>query len=504
MKNTFYIASAFAALLAIGCNKSEQPAGTPETPAEESGIVLYAQDINAIGSKTTTTEENGKFTVNWVNGDQLAVYTVPAGFIAASPDDSGATKEWQTNYPVCFTTNGSTAANGLRKFVLYETDETKLAKFNENYEAGNLDWYAIYPYTMGTPSHSGKGMVGFGYTENGNPIAVQNGNDNMEHLSKIDALFGKVTNTKTPEIQMLHIGTLMEFTVCNKTDDPFSVKSITIETPTGTVIAGQFRLHMTEEPFFVASDVRNETNICALTVSDGEPLAKDASAKFYQILAPFHIEAGKDVTITITTDKGFWSKTMTATGKGLDFAAGAKSSANLNVDALEMEKEEIATKQVILGFCNNAGGNIDTPLLSITGCKTYTIAAGTQNQSQIDIVAWHKKLITLGAPNYQWMPYSDVTKWTVRNGTLFKRANISQSDFDGFTKYSSIVKAYDNATDGFDMFQINEGKDNYVFVKTASGQYAVIRIDSLNNKTLGDSQDKYESVTLTVKYANQE
>ena len=54
------------------------------------------------------------------------------------------------------------------------------------------------------------------------------------------------------------------------------------------------------------------------------------------------------------------------------------------------------------------------------------------------------------------------------------------------------------------MFEINEGKDNYVFVKTASGQYAVIRIDSLNNKTLGDSQDKYESVTLTVKYANQE
>ncbi len=502
MKNTFYIASAFAALLAIGCNKSEQPAGAPETPAKESGIVLYAQDINAIGSKTTTTEENGKFTVNWVNGDQLAVYTVPTGFTPAPSNDFDATKEWQTNYPVCFTTDGSTAANGLRKFVLYEKDETKLAKFNENYEAGNLDWYAIYPYTMGTPSHSGKGMVGFGYTENGNPIAVQNGNDNMEHLSKTDALFGKVTNTKTPEIKMTHIGTLMEFTVCNKTDKPFSVKSITIETPTGTVIAGQFRLHMTEEPFFVASDARNPTNICALTISDGEPLAKDASAKFYQILAPFHIEAGKDVTITVTTDKGFWSKTMTATGNGLVFAAGAKSSANLNVDALEMEKDEIATKQVTLGFCNNAGGNIDTPLLSITGCKTYTIAAGTENQSQIDIVAWHLSKITLGAPSYQYMPYPDVTRWAVRNKTLFKRANITQSDFEGFTKYSAIVEAYENATQGWDMFEIKEGEENYVFVKTASEQYAVIRIDSLNNKTLGVNKDKYESVTLTVKYAN--
>lgn len=504
MKNTFYIASAFAALLVIGCNKSEQPAGTPETPAKESGIVLYAQDINAIGSKTTTTEENGKFTVNWVDWDQLAVYAVPTGFKAASSDDSNATAEWQTNYPVCFTTNESTDANGLRKFVLDEKGETKLAKFNENYAAGNLDWYAIYPYTMGTPSHSGKGMVGFGYTENGNPIAVQNGNDNMEHLSKTDALFGKVTNTKTPEIQMTHIGTLMEFEVFNKTDTPFSVKSITIETPTGTVIAGQFRLHMTEEPFFVASDVRNPTNICELTISNGDPLAKDASAKFYQILAPFHIEADKNVTITVTTDNGFWSKTMTATGNGLDFAAGAKSSATLNVDALEKEKVEIATKQVTLGFCNNVGGKIDTPLLSITGCETYTIAKGTENQSQIDIVAWHKSIITLGAPNYAWMPYTDVTKWTVRNGTLFKRANISNSDFEGFTKYLAIVNAYEKATDEYDMFQIKEDEDNYVFVKTASEQYAVIRIDSLNNKTLGDNKDKYESVTLTVKYANQE
>lgn len=498
MKNTFYIASAFAALLAIGCNKSEQPAGTPETPAKESGIVLYAQDINAIGSKTTTTEENGKFTVNWVNGDQLAVYTVPAG----TNPTTMTLEEWQKNEPVRFKATESAAQDGSMKFVLNETESEagRLAAFKERYGAGNLDWYAVYPGIMETASHPGKGMVTFGVSNKS-----QSGNNNMEHLEKQDVLFGKVLNTKEPVITMRHIGTLMEFTVCNKTDKPFSVKSITIETPTGTVIAGQFRLHMTEEPFFVASDVRNPTNICTLTISDGEPLTKDASAKFYQILAPFHIEAGKDVTITVTTDKGFWSKTMTATGNGLDFAAGAKSSANLNVDALEMEKEEIATKQVILGFCNNAGGNIDTPLLSITGCKTYTIAAGTQNQSQIDIVAWHKSLITLGAPSYQWMPYPDVTKWTVRNGTSFKRANISQSDFDGFTKYSAIVKAYDNATtDGFDMFQINEGKDNYVFVKTASEQYAVIRIDSLNNKTLGDSKDKYESVTLTVKYANQE
>lgn len=52
------------------------------------------------------------------------------------------------------------------------------------------------------------------------------------------------------------------------------------------------------------------------------------------------------------------------------------------------------------------------------------------------------------------------------------------------------------------MFEIKENEDNYVFVKTASEQYAAIKIDKLNNKTLGVNKNKYESVTLTVKYLN--
>lgn len=491
MKNTFYIASAFAALLAIGCNKSEQPAGTPETPAKESGIMLYAQDINAIGSKTTTTEENGKFTVNWANGDQLAVYTVPAG----TDPTTMTLAEWQASEPVRFKATESAAQDGSMKFVLDETkpEGVKPEAFKKRYVAGNLDWYAVYPGIMDAASHSGKGVVTFGVSNKS-----QSGNDNMEHLANQDVLFGKVLDTKEPVITMQHIGTLMEFAVTNASDKEFTVKSISITAP--DVIVGEFRLHLTKETPLDKTDGFHQSGTYTLTVNDAEPIQSGKTARFYQILAPFTVASGKSVSITVNTDQGFWSKTMTATGNGLDFAAGAKSSANLNVDALE----KVATKQVTLGFCNNEGGNIDTPLLSITGCKTYTIAAGTQNQSQIDIVAWHKSLITLGAPSYKWMSsvYADVTKWAVRNGTSFKRAKITQSDFDGFTKYSAIVKAYENATEESDMFEIKENEDNYVFVKTASEQYAVIKIDKLNNKTLGVNKNKYESVTLTVKYLN--
>ena len=160
---------------------------------------------------------------------------------------------------------------------------------------------------------------------------------------------------------MQHIGTLMEFTVTNASDTEFTVKSISITAP--DVIVGEFRLHLTEEPPLDKTDGFHQSGTYTLTVNDAEPIQRSGTARFYQILAPFTVASGKSVSITVNTDKGFWSKTMTATGNGLDFAAGAKSSANLNVDALE----KVATKQVTLGFCNNEGGNIDTPLLSITG-----------------------------------------------------------------------------------------------------------------------------------------
>lgn len=321
MKNTFYIASAFAALLAIGCNKSEQPAGTPETPAKESGIVLYAQDINAIGSKTTTTEENGKFTVNWVNGDQLAVYTVPAG----TDPTTMTLEEWQKSEPVRFKATESAAQDGSMKFVLNETESEagRLAAFKERYGAGNLDWYAVYPGIMETASHPGKGMVTFGVSNKS-----QSGNNNMEHLAKQDVLFGKVLDTKEPVITMQHIGTLMEFAVTNATDEEFTVKSITINT--SDVIVGEFRLNLTKDKQLDKTDGFGQSGTYTLTVNDAEPIQRGKTARFYQILTPFTVASGKSVSITVNTDKGFWSKTMTANSP-INFIAGTKNTANLDV-----------------------------------------------------------------------------------------------------------------------------------------------------------------------------
>lgn len=389
MKNTFYIASAFAALLAIGCNKSEQPAGTPETPAKESGIVLYAQDINAIGSKTTTTEKNGKFAVNWVNGDQLAVYTVPTG----TDPTTMTLEEWQKREPVRFKATESAAQDGSMKFVLNETESEagRLAAFKERYGAGNLDWYAVYPGIMETASHSGKGMVTFGVSNKS-----QSGNNNMEHLAKQDVLFGKVLKTKEPVITMQHIGTLMEFAVKNASDTEFTVKSISITAP--DVIVGEFRLNLTKETPLDKTDGFHQSGTYTLTVNDAEPIQRGETARFYQILTPFTVASGKSVSITVNTDKGFWSKTMTANSP-INFIAGTKNTANLDVRP-EQDVELKEHKNITINFGNNVTGGGDL-FLNLTNASLLTWTTGSKSQSMVDVAAFAgsgKKVPILASP----------------------------------------------------------------------------------------------------------
>ena len=507
MKKTFYIASAFAAILAVGCNKSEQPAGTPETPENESGIVLYAQDINALtnntpasntpASKTTTVEDNGKFTVNWADGDQLAVYAVTAGFTAASSDDSKATADWQANYPVRFTTNEGSAEGELRKFVIDETNATKLAKFNENYEAGNLDWYAVYPCTLCNPSHSGKGMVAFGHlVANKTPITAQNGNDDMTHLGKIDALFGKVKDTKEPVISLEHLGALMEFTVTNENEEEFTVQSISFKAP--EVIAGNFRLNFTKDEPLDKTDGFELSHSCTLPVENAEPLKKGATAKFYQILAPFTVAVGQSVTITVNTDKGSWAKTMTATGKDLKFEAGKKYNANLNVKT-DIIKEVTGVK---LGIGNNPSAKYG-PYLSLRTGTVYT--EGEANCADIDVVyiyvsnSWAPKI---AAPGDEWTfsnILTDVTTWSARHKTMFKKTSLTVDEYTAVKDAFELKKIFDESEGtgeyGLGGLTNKDAADCIISAMTESGHYALIHYV----KVEGWSNEMNDYVTLNIK-----
>lgn len=495
MKNTFYIASAFAALLAIGCNKSEQPAGTPETPAKESGIVLYAQDINAIGSKTTTTEENGKFTVNWVNGDQLAVYTVPAG-----TDPTTITlEEWQKSEPVRFKATESAAQDGSMKFVLNETESEagRLAAFKERYGTGNLDWYAVYPGIMETASHSGKGMVTFGVSNKS-----QSGNNNMEHLAKQDVLFGKVLDTKEPVIKMQHIGTLMEFTVTNATDEEFTVKSININTP--DIIVGEFRLNLTKDKQLDKTDGFSQSGTYTLTVNDAAPIGIGENAHFYQILTPFTVAVGQSVSITVNTDKGSWSKIMKAKDNALTFEAGKKYNANLIVNASIKEVTDIN-----LGIGNNAASKYG-PYLSLRTGTVYTKDEGSNNCDDIDVAYVYvpksdqatSNAPKIVAPGDEWtfnaiLP--SIKTWSARHKTLFKKTDLTIDDYTAVKDAFDLKRIFDEASGvgstGLSGLTNPNAEGSIISAMTEDGHYALIHYV----RVAGWSNEMNESVSLNIK-----
>lgn len=495
MKNTFYIASAFAALLAIGCNKSEQPAGTPETPAEESGIVLYAQDINAIDSKTTTTEENGKFTVNWVNGDQLAVYTVPAG----TDPTTMTLEEWQKSEPVRFKATESAAQDGSMKFVLNETESEagRLAAFKERYGAGNLDWYAVYPGNMETASHPGKGMVTFGVSNKS-----QSGNNNMEHLAKQDVLFGKVLDTKEPVITMQHIGTLMEFAVTNASDTEFTVKSISITAP--DVIVGEFRLNLTKETPLDKTDGFNQSGTYTLTINDATPIGIGENAHFYQILTPFTVAVGQSVSITVNTDKGSWSKSMKAKDNALTFEAGKKYNANLIVNASIKEVTDIN-----LGIGNNAASKYG-PYLSLRTGTVYTKDEGSNNCDDIDVAYVYvpksdqatSNAPKIVAPGDEWtfnaiLP--SIKTWSARHKTLFKKTSLIVDDYKAVKDAFDLKRIFDEASGvgstGLSGLTNPNAEGSIISAMTEDGHYALIHYV----RVAGWSNEMNESVSLNIK-----
>ena len=492
MKKTFYIFSVAAALLAAGCNKSEQPAATPsepQVPAEESGIVLYAQDINAIDSpamKTVTEEDknNGKFTVKWANGDQIAVYTVPAGTDPTKLDQTA----WQASQPVRFKTVRATG-DGLRVFTLNETDSDtkKVTAFKERYADGNLDWYAVYPGLMETPSQPGKGMISFGRD------VIQNGNSNMGHLAQKDVLFGKVKDSKEPVIEMQHLGTLMEFAVSNGTAEPFTVQSITVNT--SVMIAGEFRLNLSKDQPLDKTDGFNQSGVCTLKVKDAEAVAAGETAKFYQLLAPFELGNGKTITISVETDKGDWFKTMTVGEKGLAFEAGMKNTAKLNVDKLLLEPlTEHTGLNVRFSNSHNNSGYCLVNLTDATLQRQGDVAGKPEEQEKLDIAAFAGSggtVPAISAPDYQYVPYDMVKAWSVRNST--KLLVLQNANYDKFTTPSQIAARFNSA--GVDRVDIKTG--DVIAAKLANGNYALIQVVEFKYDTAEKPLPEY--VVLNVK-----
>ncbi|MGN0191267.1 MAG: glycoside hydrolase family 2 TIM barrel-domain containing protein [Candidatus Cryptobacteroides sp.] len=320
-----------AALIAISSGCSKQPDEMIGTGPGSVDYVLYAEDV------TTRTATDGSFNVKWTDGDNLAVYVWPAD--AAVVDD---TEYWQKTNPVAFVAEAGDVSP--RPFSLSETDvensatgvaySDRLDAFKTRFRNNNsLKWGVIYPGWQSFASKPGMGIVEFGNN-------YQEGNDNMERLACQDVLWGTAVG-KTPTVGMCHIGTMMVYTVKNATASPFTVKSITISAP-GVTIAGKFRFNVFEGTIDSCQESKTE---CKLGVTDAAAIPANGSAVFYQVLAPFTMNAGSSLTMSVETDKGTWSKQMTFTA-AKKFESGKRNTATLAVVGLEPPAVEIRDKKL--------------------------------------------------------------------------------------------------------------------------------------------------------------
>ena len=464
-----YILFVVAAAAMVACNKSEVPSIDGGKNEADQKYVIYAEDVN------TRTVTDASFTVTWTNNDNLAVYTWPEG--EALPEDAAS---WRAVNPVNFVASEGSASP--KPFSLSEADDansqavtnkieyaSRLSAFKaRNNGTSNLQWGVIYPGRFSYGSTPGLGIVSFG---NRPGVRVtQDGNNNMSHLAVQDVLCGTATGAN-PTVEMHHLGTMMVYTVKNATSSEFIVKSIKISVPAAS-IGGDFRVDVFNGTIASCMTALNE---CTLYVSNGAAIAAGSSANFYQVLAPFGLESGKQITMTVETDKGIWTKTTTLSA-AISFESGKRNTATLNVDKLT-------------GLCTHKIDEkwFNTPLGYYLDMVTGTSHDWTKDfknsdtVNDIDLVVYRgggeaKNKLVIAAPadeNVQNYVDTDIKAWSTKNATTIKKIAV---DFDKVFEESELETAYNAANETEESGSLVLAMNETAILKTVSRKFALVKV----------------------------
>ena len=455
-----------AAVAAVACSKNEVPSIDGGKNEADQKYVIYAEDVN------TRTVTDASFNVTWTNNDNLAVYTWPVD--QALPEDAAS---WRAANPVNFVASDGSASP--KPFSLSEADDAnsqavinsieyagRLSAFKaRNNGTSNLQWGVIYPGRFSYGSNPGLGIVSFG---NRPGVRVtQDGNDNMSHLAVQDVLCGTATGAN-PTVEMHHLGTMMVYTVKNATSSEFIVKSIKISVPAAS-IGGDFRVDVFNGTI---ASCMTALNVCTLYVSDGAAITAGSSANFYQVLAPFGLESGKQITMTVETDKGIWTKTTTLSA-AKSFESGKRNTATLNIDAVKEADPTLKTHET--GKIYFGQGSKLSRYLNLNTAELMTWTNDFNRDSEVDAIVARNGAYTafaIAAPDYKYATNFDATiaNWKIRNSTKFKKVTV---DFDTVTKLSELKTAYDTATGETDRIDLAVG--DVIIAKTVEENYALIK-----------------------------
>ena len=297
-------------LFIVSCTKEQDNNVQKQEPS------IYAHSID---SKTTL---NDDWSVSWNANDALTVFNSASGKF--SPN-------------LHFKINGDPTVGLFTK----DPEETDKALLSGD---GQYDWYVCSPYIA---SATAPGATK-GYTVSRSPVQI--GYSSSAHLTNDDIMAGKSYNVPEgtiPTVALHHVCALMKFTIKNDSGEPVAFTGLTLDaTAGGSYITGSFTMDWGSgatlpklDPSQMGStkSYTSELVIKRNAGTDQEPKLIDmdedvqpgASIDAYMCVAPFTVQAGKKITITIHTNKGnvVLEKTLP---KDVSFLPGSYNTAELS------------------------------------------------------------------------------------------------------------------------------------------------------------------------------
>ena len=296
---------------------------------------------------------------------------IPFEITAASVDTKtaidGFATSWVANDAINLfhTKAGSTTYTSDGEFTIANEDlEAKKFKgtLPAALEAGNYDWYAFYPYSKYNKTPAGSSQSDFGFTTIGGTSQTQTGNNSTAHLcGKPCPLYGiatAVASDVAPSIVMNHLASIVEVNVTNNSGEDLTVTSVSF---TGTEdIAGIYYINFTQTPVvYTSKDDTSVSKTALLSVTGGEAIANETSAKFYIAIKPFTVSSG-----ALKVAVNGYEKEIPIS-KETVFAAGKIKKINFNFD-------KVVVDYVTLPWTEDFSGNLGIYSLVSTTSDTKT------------------------------------------------------------------------------------------------------------------------------------
>ena len=364
MKNRIILIALAGIFVFASCEKAEKQSVIEDIDGQP---VLYAKlpQKSAAVAPSSKTALADDWSVSWIAGDRLTVFNAGAGESTYSDNCR-------------FLLSGTPSAG---KFVKDESESSKaLIDGKDSY-----DWFVCCPWMQ----YGSKPGVTKGYTVAVTPQQV--GYNSSNHIAGFDIMAGKalgVAAGTAPSVALHHLGTLLKFTITNKTGEAAAITGLKLDaTAGGTYITGSFTLDWGDASHEPALDPSQMGSSKAYTstltvvkntgtaespsyVTTDETIANGESVDLYMVVAPFTIPAAGKIILTIYGSLGELelSKTMPA---AISFEAGKYNTANLDYTKPEQSQEYVVFTET---FAVNSVKTADIPSYQKAGLSTAVAA----------------------------------------------------------------------------------------------------------------------------------